>query len=111
MNLVRTIDAKDSIFLGKKVAQFDLFDERQNAYPPALGVILLQTERVELPVHVKITHGESASGGVVVVQRDSNLFEIVTAVSPPCRLARRLDGGQENRNQNGDDGNHYQKFY
>jgi hypothetical protein len=40
---------------------------------------------------VKVVHG----------QRD--LFEVVLALQPAGRLARRLNGGQQQRDQNADD--------
>ena len=45
----------------------------------------------------------------VVVQRQPDLFLVVDALNPPRRLAGRLDGGQEQRDQDGDDGDHHQR--
>jgi hypothetical protein len=38
------------------------------------------------------------------VHRDPDLFQVVDALHPPPGLARRLDGGQEQGDQDGDDG-------
>jgi hypothetical protein len=43
---------------------------------------------------------------MVVVKRDSDLFEVVAALGATGGLTRRLDGRQEQGDQNGDDGNH-----
>ena len=49
---------------------------------------------------------EGTHGLVVIVQAQTNLLEIVCALDPSRRLARRLHGGQEQGNQDGDDRNH-----
>ena len=45
---------------------------------------------------------------VVVVQRETNLFEMILALRPPRGLASVLHGGQQHRNQDGDDRHHDQ---
>jgi hypothetical protein len=53
----------------------------------------------------------SVVGGVhVVVQRQADLLEVVGALDPPRGLARRLDGRQEQADQDGDDRDHDQEF-
>jgi hypothetical protein len=47
---------------------------------------------------------------MVIVQRYADLFEIVFALGSPGRLAGLLHCRQQQRNQNGDDGNDDQKF-
>ncbi len=43
---------------------------------------------------------------VVVVQSQTNLFEIVCALASPRRFARRLNRWQQKRNQNANNRNH-----
>ena len=50
-------------------------------------------------------------GTVAVMQRHCELFEVVTTLDPPGRLPTRLYGGQEQRDQDGDDRDHHQEFY
>ena len=45
---------------------------------------------------------------VVVVDRQAKLLEIVGALDPPGGLAGRLHGGQQQRDQYGDDRDHHQ---
>ena len=47
---------------------------------------------------------------VVVVQRQADLLQVVDALGPPGRLARRLHGGQEQGDQHGDDGDDDQQL-
>ena len=47
---------------------------------------------------------------VVVVQGEADLLQVVDALRPPGRLARRLDGGQEQGDQHGDDGDDDQQL-
>ena len=43
--------------------------------------------------------GEGQEGVVVALQGDADLFLITGALRPACRLARRLHGGQEQREE------------
>src|SRR5580700_1788657 len=47
---------------------------------------------------------------MIVVLRQGHLFEIVAALRSPCGFARRLDGGEQECDQDGDDGDHHQEF-
>jgi hypothetical protein len=47
---------------------------------------------------------------MIVVQGNSDLLQVVGALGAPCRLAGRLDGGQKQGDQDGDDGNDHQQF-
>src|SRR5262245_2598004 len=47
---------------------------------------------------------------VVVVNRESQLLEVVLTLDSSCRLASCLDGRQEQRNQNTDDRNDDQQL-
>jgi hypothetical protein len=40
----------------------------------------------------------------------SDLLQVVHALRPPRRLARRLDGGQQQRDQDRGDRNHHQQL-
>ena len=47
---------------------------------------------------------------VVIVQRDAELFQIIAAFHPVGGLTNLLDGGQQEADQDGDDGDHYQQL-
>ena len=47
---------------------------------------------------------------MVVVQCDTDLLEVVAALSSPRRLARLLNGRQQQCNQNSDDRDDHQQF-
>ena len=47
---------------------------------------------------------------VVIVHRQSNLLQIVQALGPPRRFPRRLNGGQQQGDQDADDGDHHQQL-
>ena len=49
-------------------------------------------------------------GRVVVVDGQAELLEVVDALRPPGRLARRLDGGQQQGDQDRDDRDHHQQL-
>jgi hypothetical protein len=50
-------------------------------------------------------------GTVVIVQRQANLLEVVTAAHSPCCFPSSLDGWKKQTNQNADDGNHHQELH
>jgi hypothetical protein len=47
---------------------------------------------------------------MVILKCDSDLLQIVDALRPAGRLAGGLHGGQEQRDQDADDGNHHKQF-
>jgi hypothetical protein len=47
---------------------------------------------------------------VVVVEGEADLLQVVDAPGPPRRLARRLDGGQQQGDQDGDDRDDHQQL-
>ena len=47
---------------------------------------------------------------MVVVHGQADLLEVVDALGTPGGLAGRLHGGQQQRDQDGDDGDHHQQF-
>ena len=70
-----------------------------------LGLVNAQVHHV-----LRRTHREHIVRRVVVVQGEPDLFEIVGALNPPRRLARSLDGRQEQRDQDRDDRDHDQQL-
>ena len=53
---------------------------------------------------------ERVVGVVVVVQGEADLLQVVDALRPAGGLARRLDGGQEQGDQHGDDRDDHQQL-
>jgi hypothetical protein len=49
-------------------------------------------------------------GVVVVVQRETDLFEIVSALRPASRLAGLLHGRKQQCDENGNDGDDHQQL-
>jgi len=47
---------------------------------------------------------------VIALDREAELLQIIEALRAAGGLARRLDGGQEQRDQDGDDGNDDQQL-
>jgi hypothetical protein len=54
--------------------------------------------------------GQLFVGGVIVVDRQPDLLEVVAAAHPPRGFASSLDGGQQQPDQHTDDRNHDQQF-
>src|ERR1700723_3670192 len=86
-----------------------------------LGLLeVVQQKRTPAPAHSRIVPVDVIRRRVsrrkdleaieVIVQRQSNLFEIVAALRAASRLARGLDRRHQNRYQDGDDGNHDKQF-
>ena len=69
-------------------------------------------ERGGRPGQVPVPHDrrEDVVRRQVVVDAEPHLLEVVGALRTPGRLARRLDGGQEQGDQDGDDRNHHQQL-
>ena len=53
-------------------------------------------------------HGIRVLCGGMIVQSDPQLLEVVAAMETPGRFPGSLDGGQQQRHQNADDGNHHE---
>ena len=78
------------------------------------------SERVQRPVAApdagrvpEIPHridGEAPELVLVIVQGQADLLEVVDALDPPRRLAGRLDGRQQQGDQDRDDRDHHQQF-
>ena len=47
---------------------------------------------------------------MIVHDREAELLEVVDALAPPGRLARRLHGGEEQGDQDRDDGDDHEQF-
>ena len=60
------------------------------------------------PIGVDRAGRNHTVGRLVIVQGDSHLHQVVGALDSPRRLAARLDGGQQQRDENADDRNHHQ---
>ena len=57
-----------------------------------------------------LAHGQAADGVDIVVGRQGELLEVVGALHAPGGLAGRLDGGQQQRDQDAGDGDDHQQF-
>ena len=76
-----------------------------------MGSLFLGPPRMTLgPVKREDRDREHPEGVVIVVHRDAQLLQIVLALSSPGCFTGLLDSGQQQRDQNGDDRNHHQKF-
>src|SRR5262249_15443777 len=53
---------------------------------------------------------EDLVGRDIIMYRKPQLLQVIDALGPPRRLARRLDGGQEQRDQDRDNGDHHQQL-
>ena len=51
-----------------------------------------------------------AIGAMKVMHCQTNLLQVVVALRTPCRLARRLNGRQQQRHENADDRNDHQQL-
>ena len=60
--------------------------------------------------YVLFVLGKALLGGLVVEHPQANLAEIVRALAPPSRFARRLDRRQEQCHQHANDGDHHQQL-
>ena len=54
--------------------------------------------------------GKAAVGALVVVQSQADLLQVVGALGAAGGLAGRLHGGKQQRDQDGDDGDHHQQL-
>ena len=92
------------------VVEVALLQKRQDMDAPT-GAVIESTMRQVLfgTASIDINHPgwKPPRGVMVVVQRQTDLPEVVRAERPPGRLNRR----QQHRNQNADDGDHHQQFH
>ena len=82
-----------------------LLDVRQNSRDP--GVLPHAAGRVG---NLVVRGREHAERVVMVVQGQAELLEVVGALHPAGRLARRLHRGQQQRDQDADDRDHHQQL-
>ena len=66
--------------------------------------------RPVVPAEIAVPPRQPADDVVVIVDGDADLLQVVDALRAPGGLARGLDGGQQQRDQNGDDRDHHQQF-
>ena len=88
-----------------------LFEERQGVIDPAAR--LTETEAavgISDPQPSPAVGRQVALCFVMAVHRQAELFQMVLTLHTPSGFPGRLHGGQEQRHQNADDGNHDQKF-
>jgi hypothetical protein len=80
---------------------------------------MFQKKRTPSPARSKIAasginhseaRGKNVSGIMVSMHGQTNLFQIVLALSASCRLAPGLHGRQQQRDQEADNRNHHQYF-
>lgn len=94
----------------------DVFSELNSA-PPLVELgqrheraeVLTDQRAVIITAHV-IAHGKCADGALVVEGGERKLLEVVHALRATRGLASRLHGREQQRDQDGDDGNHDQKL-
>src|SRR5205807_2426870 len=89
-----------------------LLDVGEDLETPAAG--LSHSHGGGAATHVRIgvgaPGGEIPKSAVVVVEGDADLLEVVLAFRPVGGLAHLLHGRQEERHQDGDDGDHHQQL-
>src|SRR5262245_41307355 len=56
------------------------------------------------------SHRKSAEGSQIVMKCQSDLLEIISALSPPCGFTRHLHGRKKKCNKNSNNCNHHQQF-
>ena len=76
-----------------------LFQERQQSRMHGETRVLLR------PVT-----GDGAVGGRIVLQRQTELLQVIATARAARRFARRLNRRKQHRNEDADNGNHYQQF-
>ena len=77
---------------------------------PAGPVVIRSTLARPVPHVARPAHREDAVGAVVIVQRQPDLLEVVGALRSPGRLTGRLDGRQEQGDQDRDDGDDHEQL-
>ena len=100
------------------VLQIALFQIGQNQCAPGkargpVGVAVGKTDAVDRSRLHRIADigGRKITLSVVeLVNRDAKLMQIIDAMRPPCGLAGRLHGRQQQRDQHADDRDHDQQL-
>ena len=96
-----------------RVEDVVLLEVRQSQRDPAHPVVaeLVTPAAVRRAGHAR--HGPQGThpvGALVVGEGQAELLQVVGALNPAGGLARRLHGGQQQRDQHGDDGDDHQQL-
>ena len=93
------------------VAQSLLLEIGHDVVDPAARLLLAGAAVGIADVEMAPTVGGITSGGVgVVIDRQGELLQVVLALNLASRLACRLNGRQQQGNENADDGDDHQQF-
>ena len=84
------------------VVDVSLFDVGQDSHEPG--------ETVSTRLRGQSAWWKHAVGVFIIMNRQADLLEIVLALQPSRRLARRLHGRQQQGDENADDGDDHQKL-
>ena len=104
VELAGTSIARLKLIVLKRVRLLELGQEHRGPAPAGAGIVA---------VGVEVRHVAGREGLVslvVAVQRQADLLQVVDALRPARRLTRRLNGGQEQTDQHGDDRDHHQQL-
>ena len=89
-----------------------LLDVRKNIVDPAAGLLPARaTVGIANPCPSPAAGRQALVDRVVVVGTQAELFQVINALTAPCRLPRRLHGRQQQCDQYANDGDHDQKFH
>lgn len=88
------------------------FHERKRAEQPRPGLLFAEAAiRISRPVRSPASAREKPLSAFVIDPRQAELFEVVLTLRATSRFARRLNGGQQQCDQDADDGDHHEKFH
>ena len=88
-----------------------LLDVRQNVIDPSGRLVLVGPQiGVTRPGESPAAGGQPFRSAFVVQTPQGKLLQVVLALHHPCRLAGRLNGWQQQRDQDADDRDHDQKL-
>lgn len=98
-----------------RVVQRGLIDKRQNVCeeaPTGTGLLnpVIRHARPGAGWNRNTSRGKRVVRRLVVVQRETDLLEMILALRAACSFARLLHGRQEQGDQDGNNSNHHQKF-
>ena len=107
------VDPDSAVFQTQLIVNLLLFQKRKHEHEPAGAgfrclVGSLAPGRTEpVSVAAQSTRWVDTMRGFVVGRRQTDLFQLVRASDAPCRFSRRLNGRQQQRHNDRDDGDHY----
>ena len=111
MAFLREAPLSRAVLAGAEGVEGGLFDEGQQAVIPAAGLLSAEALVGVADPTLRPAAGWKLAGDLVVVEcAEPELFEVVLALRAACGFARRLDGGEEQCDEDADDGNHHQQF-